>query len=288
MPYRALTHLIDRHFEALSPELQRAARWVREHPAELGLQSLRASARAAGVAPATLSRLSHALGLDDFEAMRRPVVEALARGAGGGQAAADASDQAARPLTQAQLRNVASTAARNPVDVVNAAAHVLLAARQLCFLGLRASFGIAHHLRYACDWLRPGTLLAGDASGALVDQIAQLTPADALVVVSQAPYTRQTIECAQLAHGAGVPVIALTDSPLSPLARLARHTLLFDAASPSFFHSMAGAQALAETLVAAVAARGGEPVVRRLAEVQARQHAHKAYWEKRPLKANFS
>ena len=31
-----------------------AARWVREHPAELGLQSLRASARAAGVAPATL------------------------------------------------------------------------------------------------------------------------------------------------------------------------------------------------------------------------------------------
>ena len=50
MPYRALTLLIDRHFEALSPELQRAARWVREHPAELGLQSLRASARAAGVA----------------------------------------------------------------------------------------------------------------------------------------------------------------------------------------------------------------------------------------------
>jgi DNA-binding MurR/RpiR family transcriptional regulator len=285
MPYRALTQLIDSHFEALSPELQRAARWVREHPAELGLQSLRASARAAGVAPATLSRLSHALGLDDFEAMRRPVVEALARGAGGGQTS---TDDTVRPLTQAQLRNVASTAARNPVDVVNAAADVLLAARQLCFLGLRASFGIAHHLRYACDWLRPGTLLAGDASGALVDQITQLTPADALVVVSQAPYTRQTIECAQMAHSAGVPVIALTDSPLSPLARLARHTLLFDAASPSFFHSMAGAQALAETLVAAVAARGGEPVVRRLAEVQARQHAHKAYWEKRPLKESFT
>jgi len=288
MPYRALTHLIDSHFEVLSPELQRAARWVREHPAELGLQSLRASARAAGVAPATLSRLSHALGLDDFEAMRRPVVEALARGAGGGLVAANESDDAVRPLTQAQLRNVASTASRNTLDVVNAAADVLLAARQLCFLGLRASFGIAHHLRYACDWLRPDTLLAGDAGGALVDQIAQLTPADALVVVSQAPYTRQTVECAQLAFEAGVPLIALTDSPLSPLARLARHALLFDAASPSFFHSMAGAQALAETLVAAVAARGGEPVVRRLAEVQARQHAHKAYWEKRPLKANFS
>ncbi len=285
MPYRALTLLIDRHFEDLSPELQRAARWVREHPAELGLQSLRASARAAGVTPATLSRLSHALGLDDFEAMRRPVVEALARSVGGGMAAADG---AAWPLTQAQLRNVASTASRNPMVVVNAAADALLAARQVCFLGLRASFGIAHHLRYACDWLRPDTLLAGDASGVLVDQIAQLSPVDVLVVVSQAPYTRQTVACTQLAHDAGVPIVALTDSPLSPLARLAQHTLLFDAASPSFFHSMAGAQALAETLVAAVAARGGEAVVRRLAEVQARQHAHKVYWEKRPLKESFT
>ncbi len=285
MPYQALTHLIDRHFDGLSPELQRAARWVREHPAELGLQTLRASARAAGVAPATLSRLSHALGLDDFEAMRRPVVEALARGAGVGQS--NTAD-AASPLTQAQSRNVASTAARNPPGAVDAAADVLLGARQLCFLGLRASYGIAHHLRYACDWLRPGTLLAGDASGALVDQIAQLTPADVLVVVGLAPYTRQTVACAQLAHEAGVVLVALTDSTLSPLARLARHTLLFDAASPSFFHSMTGAQALAESLVAAVAARGGEPVVQRLAEVQARQHAHKAYWEKRPLKESFT
>lgn len=283
MPYRALTQLIDRHHEALSPELQRAARWVREHPAELALQSLRASARAAGVAPATMTRLSHALGLADFEAMRRPVVEALSRGAG-----QMAPPDGAGPLTQAQLRNVASTAARNAVEAVDAAADVLLRARRVCFLGLRASHGIAHHLRYACDWLRPDTELAGDASGALVDQIAQLAPADVLVVVSQAPYTRQTVECAQLAHAAGVPLIALTDSPLSPLARLAQHTLLFDAASPSFFHSMAGAQALAETLVAAVAARGGEPVIQRLSAVQARQHAHKAYWEKRPLKESFT
>ena len=285
MPYRALTQRIDQHFAALSPELQRAARWVREHPAELGLQSLRASARAAGVAPATLSRLSHALGLADFEAMRRPVVEALARGAAGAaslDSVPAASEAPPGSLAAVQQRNVASVAVRNTRAEIDAVADLMLRARSLCFLGLRASHGIAHHLRYACDWLRPGTVLASDASGALMDGIAQLGRDDALVVVSQAPYTRQSVECARLAHTAGVPVVALTDSSLSPLARLATHCLLFDAASPSFFHSMTGAQALAETLVAAVAARGGEPVVRRLAEVQARQHALKAYWEKRP------
>ena len=84
------------------------------------------------------------------------------------------------------------------------------------------------------------------------------------------------------------PVLALTDSPLSPLARAARWVLLFDAASPSFFHSMTGAQALAERLVAEVAARGGEAVVQRLRQVQARQHAQRAYWEKRPFKESFA
>ena len=58
-------------------------------------------------------------------------------------------------------------------------------------------------------------------------------------------YTRQTVEAVQAARQRQVPVLALTDSPLSPLARLAQQSLLFEAASPTFFHSMAGAQALA-------------------------------------------
>jgi len=289
MPYRALTQLIDTRYEALSPELQRAARWVREHPAELALQSLRTSARAAGVAPATLSRLSHALGMADFDAMRRPVAEALARSASATPLLeVPPVPPGAGGLAQAQQRNLASVAERNSEAAVAAAAAAVLAARRVAFLGLRASHGIAHHLRYACDWLRPDTLLLNDLAGALVDQVAELRPDELLVVVSQAPYTRQTVELVQQAHTTGVPVLALTDSPLSPLARAARWVLLFDAASPSFFHSMTGAQALAERLVAEVAARGGEAVVQRLRQVQARQHAQRAYWEKRPFKESFA
>lgn len=291
MPYRALTQLIDTRYEALSPEQRRAARWVREHPAELALQSLRASARAAGVAPATLSRLSHALGLADFDAMRRPVAEALARRASGAPGLAEPHADAgvdADDLARAQQRNLASVAGRNGDAALAAAASAVLAATCVAFLGLRASHGIAHHLRYACDWLRPRTLLLNDLAGDLADQVAELGAEDLLVAVGQAPYTRQTVEMAQQAHAAGVPVLALTDSPLSPLARVARWALLFDAASPSFFHSMTGAQALAERLVAEVAARGGEAVVQRLRQVQARLHAQRAYWEKRPFKDHFA
>jgi DNA-binding MurR/RpiR family transcriptional regulator len=110
--------------------------------------------------------------------------------------------------------------------------------------------------------------------------VLALTPQDLLVVVSQAPYTRQTVEAVQVARQQNVPILALTDSPLSPLARLAQQALLFDAASPSFFHSMAGAQALAEALMACVAEQGGDPVVIRLTERQQRLQGAQAYWEK--------
>lgn len=287
MPYRHLSQLLDSRFDSLSPELQRAARWLQAHPAELGLQSMRQSALAAGVAPATMTRLARALGLDGFEAMRRPSMVAFAESVGrtaypASAARPDLVTEAFDPLAQAQAGNLKSVRSRNSAQQLHAAAQAILDAHEVLFLGLRASFCIAYHLHYTCDWLRANTRLATDAGGAWADQVLALAPGDLLVVVSQAPYTREIVEAAQQAHARGVPVLALTDSSLSPLARLAQQTVLFDTASPSFFHSMVGAQALAETLMDCVAEQGGSAVVQRLAQRQQGLQAARAYWEKKP------
>jgi DNA-binding MurR/RpiR family transcriptional regulator len=287
LPYSHLTQLLDSRFERLSPELQRAARWVQAHPAELGLQSMRQSALAAGVVPATMTRLARAVGLDSFEAMRRPSRQAFAASVGQASAAASAATirqitENVDRLTQAQMANLGSVRSRNSPPQLQAAAQAMLAARNVLFLGLRASFSTAYHLHYTCDWLRPNTRLATDAGGAWADQLLALTADDLLVVVSQAPYTRQTVEAAQQAHSRGVPLLALTDSSLSPIARLAQQALLFDTASPSFFHSMTGAQALTEALVECIAEQGGAPVLQRLTQRQQGLQAAKAYWDKKP------
>ncbi|AOW13703.1 hypothetical protein LPB72_12095 [Hydrogenophaga crassostreae] len=282
MPLHQLTQLIDQHFEALSPELQRAARWVREHPSALGLQSMRQTAQAAGVAPATMTRLARALGVGGFEGLRAPVVlhlsDASRRSTPINELAAvseghDALDQ----LIQAQMGNVRSIE-NNAQTTVVAAAQAILTARGVAFLGSRASFGVAQSLQYACDWLRSGTWLAADASHAGADRLADLDSADLLVVVSQAPYARTVVEATQEAHARGVPVLALTDSPLSPLAQVARWVLQFETRATGFFHSMTGAQALGEALMNEVAVRGGDPVTRRLAQRQQRHRETRTYW----------
>jgi len=139
---------------------------------------------------------------------------------------------------------------------------------------------MAYHLHYTCDWLRDNTAVAADAGGAWPEKVLSLGNQDLLVVVSQAPYTRIVVENAQTAAARGVPVLAITDSELSPLARLATVSLFFRSSSSSFFHSQIGALALAERLMADVAERGALDVNARLIARREMLQKNRTYWEK--------
>ena len=280
--------LIESRFDALSPELQRAARWVQAHPADVGLQSMRECARRARVAPATMTRLAQALGLPGFAALREPFRERLAQGDGyvararSLQRARTQAPQWLATLSQLQQGNAASVDAADQRSAIEAAARSLLASRRVAFLGLRASYGIAYQLHYSYQLLAANGTLLGDLGGALQDQLDQISAGEMLVAVSLAPYTRRTVQAVEQCAARGVPVLALTDSALSPIARPARMALLFRAESSSFFQSMVGALALVESLVAAVAACGGRKVVQRLQTIQRRLELQGAYWERMP------
>ena len=125
-----------------------------------------------------------------------------------------------------------------------------------------------------------------DGLGGIVhDQVDALNPGDLLIAISQTPYSTPTVEAVNAAAKRGVTVLAITDSALSPLARRATHVLLFRADSISFFPSMIAPLALVELLIAWLAAKGGKAVLRRLADVEARLAAQRAYWNPASRKA---
>jgi DNA-binding MurR/RpiR family transcriptional regulator len=100
-----------------------------------------------------------------------------------------------------------------------------------------------------------------------------------MLAISFAPYTRLTVELARSARELGIGVIALTDGPLSPLARAADcvvtvPTDLAEAtqvASPIF----AAVEMLAALLVARIGPEGRSILGRNEAEF-ARRHV---YWD---------
>jgi DNA-binding MurR/RpiR family transcriptional regulator len=288
MSPQTIRQMIATRFDSLSPELQRAARWVSRHGAAVALHSMRDSARAAGVTPATMTRLARRLDFDGFEGLREPFRRHLAGGRSGAEferglrqrQSGAATPDVLGPLNAMQQANVASVSGLNQTSDIETAAQVMISAEQVHFLGLRVCHGVACYLAYAYGLLRANGRLVTGTGGTLSDHVVNIGAKGVLVVVSQAPYTRQTVEAVSLARTYKATVIALTDSPLSPLARDAHHVLLYDTASNAYFHSTTGAQALAEMLSATVAAQGGADAMAHLRRLQAHLRSSGAYWER--------
>jgi DNA-binding MurR/RpiR family transcriptional regulator len=279
------SRFFDLSHAALSPELLRAARWLEKNPGLAAMQSMRECARRSGFAPATFTRLAHALGHAGFDGLKQRFQQAIAPDAAYAIRARALQAKARRDagwletLNEAQHANAASACGLNTPAQFERAAQSMLQARTVHFLGLRASHGLAFHLHYSYRLLSPNGVLLQDLGGTMADELARMGKQDLLVAIALSPYTRQTVLAVEQAAGHGVPVLALTDSALSPLARVAGQSLLFRAQGSSYFQSMVGALALAEGLAAAVAARGGRKVLAHLQAMQSQLTAQGAYWE---------
>ncbi|MEZ5805976.1 MAG: SIS domain-containing protein [Rhizobiaceae bacterium] len=95
-------------------------------------------------------------------------------------------------------------------------------ARRIYCLGLRSSHSPAWHLHYILSLAGKTFGHAGRRRRHGADALGSATADDVMVAISVLPYTRQTIEIADYAGETGVLPVAITDSPVAPLAQLRR------------------------------------------------------------------
>jgi DNA-binding MurR/RpiR family transcriptional regulator len=95
-------------------------------------------------------------------------------------------------------------------------------------------------------------------------QVANLGPRDLLVVLSFAPYSRETVDAAAFAHQNGVPVLAFSDGRDSPLAPHADLVLPVPSENLLFSFSLTSFAALSHAFAIVLAARDQQGTLRRL------------------------
>lgn len=262
-----LTDAIVEVFDTLPAQLQGAARYLLDNPEDVALLSMREQARRAGLQPWTMTRLAKRLGFDGYEPLRSLYANAMRQGELGfaGKAGTQLARQEqvgdralAAEMVASLSAQVAGLGDPDVLDSLAAAAEQLHAASRIFCLGLRSSHPVAAHFAYVMSFLGEKAVMLDAAAGAGTDAIRLATARDVLFVVGVAPYTRLTVDLARRAAANGVPLIAVTDSVVSPLATLAGLTVLVSTESPSFFHTMSPAFIVGEILAALIAGRGGE------------------------------
>ncbi|BBV76982.1 DNA-binding protein [Raoultella planticola] len=256
-------------FSTLSPELQRAAEFCLQNVNILVVQSMRAFAAQAGVKPATLLRLAQRLGFSGWGELKDAFIDDLGLrndtyvSKAKKLVAKDTQSKLYEEVFQAHQANLAFTGRENQ-QAMPRAVTLLDEADNVYICGFRASFPIAWSLYYVYRLFnRQVSLIDGLASNIELFT-RELTAGDCVLLTSFAPYSRESLDVLHAAQRAGARIIAITDSPVSPLAQAAECTLLFSIDSPSFFPSVVSGMGLAECLLAMLVARHGNEAVSKI------------------------
>lgn len=277
-------------FDAMSGQLQLAARYILEHPREVALLSMREQARQADVQAATMTRLAKHLGFSGYEDVRQLHADAMRGEATGfaGKVGAQAENQKlkgdhslAADMVGVIGAQVAELALPAVLDRLVEAAQLIESARRIYCLGLRSSHSAAWHLHYILSLAGKQSTMLDAVGGIGIDPLGSATADDVLIAVSVLPYTRQTVEITEYAQVCGVRVVAITDSPVAPLAKSAAVAVTVPTESPSFLHTMSPAFVVAEILGAVVAGRGGEGAREALARVDRQSAALNTHYQTR-------
>ncbi|MEB8015646.1 MurR/RpiR family transcriptional regulator [Raoultella ornithinolytica] len=256
-------------FSTLSPELQRAAEFCLQNVNILVVQSMRAFAAQAGVKPATLLRLAQRLGFSGWGELKDAFIDDLGLrndtyvSKAKKLVAKDTQSNLYEEVFQAHQANLVFTGSENQ-QAMPRAVTLLDEADNVYICGFRASFPIAWSLYYVYRLFnRRVSLIDGLASNIEVFT-RELTARDCVLLTSFAPYSRESLDVLHAAQRVGARIIAITDSPVSPLAQAAECTLLFSIDSPSFFPSVVSGMGLAECLLAMLVARHGNEAVSKI------------------------
>lgn len=95
-----------------------------------------------------------------------------------------------------------------------------------------------------------------DPSGGLATHMAQtMKTGDVLVAVSFRYYANEVVKIVEQVQDAGFPIVAITDSNLSPLAKSAKPTFIVPEHRQTFSRSIAAPMCISQALVLATAAR---------------------------------
>lgn len=272
----------------LTPEAQKAARYILENPRDVGVSTVREIAEAANVKPNTFVRMARQVGFEGYEDFRAPFREAIRQGA------ASFPDRARwlqdirksddlgglyADMVGAAIRNVEETFAGISVDALKRAAEAIWSSRQVFTLGVGVNNSNARNFTYLASTGMVQFHAIPRPGSTPVDDLAWADARDVLIAMTCRPYRAEVVEAVGIAREQGLMVIGLSDSEASPIIRVADRGFVVAADTPQFFPSSVSTIALLETLLSFVIAVASDEVVDRVERFHRRRHQLGIYTE---------
>lgn len=265
--YEELIRLIHDSYAEMSNAYQKIALYLTQNPNDVAVHSVNAISKRCGVHASSLVRFAQALGYDGFKDLQELFQKRLTTAAPGFEARVKALESELGSRTDRSefgfmrdliVRDIASLKdmlTQIKADELAKAVNLLEKADVVYLIGQLRSAPVVELLRYTLTMLGKRCILLDPGGGLATHMARVIRKSDALFAVSFRFYANEVVNVVEEAASRGVPIIAISDSTLSPVAKNAKVLFAVPEHEYTFSRSLAAPMCLAQALIVALAAR---------------------------------
>jgi|SRR5690625_841130 len=259
----ALRAAILERYESLSKRLQQIARYVLDEPNAVALETLAVLAERCGVQPSAIVRFAKSFGFDGATQMQRLFRDGLLSGSASlgygervrqfkrevdGKSISEPK-QVLGEFVEGNVMAMQNLGAGMDTAKLAAAVKMLTRADTVYVAGFRRSFPVAAYLAYSLHQVDKKTVFIDSVGGMAGQQVHDIARNDLLIAVSYQPYAEEAVQLIDAASEKRCPVLSISDSLVSPVAKPATLVLQVREAEVRKFRSLSTSMCLAQALV---------------------------------------
>lgn len=254
-------HTIQENMAGFSKGQKRIAGYILSDYDKAAFMTASRLGRLTGVSESTVVRFAASLGYDGYPAMQRALQEMVRSKLTSIQRIRTSNDRlfssdVVTSVLQMDMEKIRIAIEEVDRAAFNAVVDKMMEANHIYILGVRSSSFLAGYFHFYLHLIFDNvTLVTSSSAGDILESILRIGPGDLLVGISFPRYSQSTVKGVQFAHDRGAEVVAITDSPMSPLYPMASSALLARSDMISFVDSLVAPFSLLNALIVAAGHR---------------------------------
>ena len=260
--------------DTFSKGQKRIANYILENYDKAAFMTANKLGQTAQVSESTVVRFAAELGYNGYPDMQKALQELIRGKLTSIQRIQVSSDQMSGSdilgsVMQRDMNSIHDVIERLDREEFERVVDKLLHAKHIYILGVRSSSFLAGYLNFYLHLIfKNVTLVQSSAAGEIYEQLVHIGQGDVLVSISFPRYSKMAIHAVEFACQRGGDVVAVTDSPMSPMYKMASASLLASSDMISFVDSMAAPLSLLNALILAVGQQRRDDLSATLAEME--------------------
>ena len=210
------------------------------------------------VSESTVVRFAAELGFDGYPSMQKPLQEMIRNKLTAIQRVEVSKERIGNQdvmtmVMQSDIEKIRMTLDETDQVSFNQAVAAIANAKRIYVLGVRSASVLANFISFYFRFMFDNLVSVDTSSiSEVFEQIVHISADDVFIGLSFPRYSKRTIKAMQYAKDQGAKVVAITDSKVSPLTKIADVSLLAKSDMASFVDSLVAPLSLVNALIVAI------------------------------------